>query len=319
MQLSVLMAVRDGARHVEAALESVLTQLPSDAEVIVVDDGSRDATPELLARAVAADARVRVAQQPARGLAAALNHGLSLARAPLVARQDADDLSRPGRLAAQVAVMTARPELAALGTSADVIDENGQPAGTLRAATGPDAVRAGLLSLRTTPVHGSMLLRREMVAAVGGYREAFRYGQDYDLWLRLVERYPIDNVPETYYQWRLDAGGVYRTRRARQLQYAAIARQFAEQRSAGADEYDTLARCDGDPDQFVLASRDAGAIRARWAELWLRGMGNSADVRREFRRAVARGALNMRTLGLALWTHAGLPWPGGAPLRATDA
>src|SRR5215470_6509872 len=99
-QVSVLMAVHDGAPWVKDAVASVLAQTLDDLELIVLDDGSTDATPALLGAIT--DRRVRVERRPRTGLTRALNEALALARAPIVARLDADDLALPERLARQV-------------------------------------------------------------------------------------------------------------------------------------------------------------------------------------------------------------------------
>src|SRR5687767_104254 len=101
--VSVLMSVRNGAPWVRDAVRSVLDQSAADLELIVVDDGSDDATPELLE--AVRDPRLRVELEPPRGLTASLNHALALARAPLVARLDADDVALPDRLARQRAFL----------------------------------------------------------------------------------------------------------------------------------------------------------------------------------------------------------------------
>src|SRR5215831_20796642 len=107
------MSVRNGAPWVRAAVESALAQTTSDLEVIVIDDGSTDQTPALLA--TLDDARLRVERQPPRGLTPSLNRALALARAPLLARLDADDLARPERLALQRAFFDAHPDVGLLG------------------------------------------------------------------------------------------------------------------------------------------------------------------------------------------------------------
>ena len=98
-RVSVLMGVRDGAAHVREAVDSILAQTLADLELIVVDDGSTDGTVAILS--AVRDPRVRVERRPPEGLTRALNHALGRARAPLVARLDADDVARPERLAPQ--------------------------------------------------------------------------------------------------------------------------------------------------------------------------------------------------------------------------
>jgi glycosyltransferase involved in cell wall biosynthesis len=317
-RISVVLAVRNGARHLEASVRSVLTQRFDDFELILVDDGSTDATPDILAALKRADPRVLVVRQEHRGLAASLNTGIGMARGIYVARQDADDVSSSDRFEKQVARLDRSPAIVAVGSSADVIDGSGAVVGALTAVVGPEAVRRGLLTLRSTPVHGSMMMRRDVVRAAGGYRGAFRAGQDYDLWLRLSASHDIDNLPDVLYRWRLDREGVYATRRAIQLKYAGIALALARERAGGdADSYELLDRCDGDLDAFAARYRLGAFVYAMWGELLLRGLGNSAAVRRYFRRALAGGYVRPRTACLFAWAHLGLPWPGGRPLRVS--
>lgn len=318
-RISVVLAVRNGARHLEESVRSVLTQRCQDFELIVVDDGSTDATPDVVAALQRVDSRVQVVRQEHRGLAASLNRGIEMARGIYIARQDADDVSLADRFEHQVSHLDRSPEIAALGSSADVIDGAGAVAGRLTAAAGPHLVRRGLLTLRSTPVHGSMMMRRHVVQALGGYRGAFRAGQDYDLWLRLSARHDIDNLPGVFYQWRLDREGVYTTRRATQLKYAGIALAMARERGDGdADSCELLDSCDGDLDAFAARYRLGPFVHAMWGELLLRGLGNSAAVRGYLRRALAGGDLRPWTVCLFGWTHLGLPWPGGRPLTVAD-
>src|SRR5262245_14197402 len=112
--ISVLMPIYNAGRFLPAAVESVLAQTFADFELIAIDDGSRDGSSEVLAQLAARDPRIRVFAQENRGIVATLNRALELARAPLVARMDADDLSRPDRFAKQIAFLRQHPEVAAV-------------------------------------------------------------------------------------------------------------------------------------------------------------------------------------------------------------
>jgi glycosyltransferase involved in cell wall biosynthesis len=319
-RVSVVLAVYNGERHLEASVRSILDQSFRDFELIVVDDGSNDGTTDILARAVRSDGRTVIVRQENRGLTVSLNRGIGLARGCYIARQDADDISLPARLQRQVAYLDAHPAVGALGTGADVIDGSGKIVGALGVALGAKAVTRGLLTLRSTPVHGSMMMRKSALDATGGYREAFPVGQDFDLWLRLSSHFEIDNLSDVLYQWRLDHGGVYVSRRATQLQYAGIALAFARERASGGhDSYDLLDSAGGDLDRFVARYRLGAFVHSLWGELWLRGLGNRARVRDQLRRAVLGGHVRPWTLCLLGWTHLGLPWPGGRPLALVDA
>lgn len=313
--LSVVLAVYNGARHLERSLQSVLSQSFADFELIVVDDGSTDATPAILAALTRADPRVIVLRQENRGLTASLNRGIALARGTYVARQDADDISKPERFARQIAYLETHPSVAALGTYAEVIDRSGMAVSRLAGACGAPAVTRGLMTLRRTPVHGSVMMRKNVLEAAGGYREAFRAGQDYDLWLRLISRFDVDNLPDVLYQWRMDHESVYTTQRATQLKYAGVALAMAHERAAyGQDSYELFAGAEGDWGGFASRYRLGGLLHAIWGELLLRGLGNSASVRTHFRQALRRGCVRPWPMFLLGWTHLGLPWPGGKPI-----
>src|SRR5512145_1176450 len=115
--VSILMPLRNEERFLPAALASLQRQTFSAWELLAVDDGSNDGTAVILAAAAATDPRIRVLQNPARGLVPALNHGLAACRAALVARMDGDDISHPERLATQVALLTTKKEIGLVACS----------------------------------------------------------------------------------------------------------------------------------------------------------------------------------------------------------
>jgi glycosyltransferase involved in cell wall biosynthesis len=180
--VSVLMAVRDGAPWVAEAAASVLGQTAGDLELIVIDDGSRDATADLLA--AIRDPRLRVERRAATGLTPSLNHALGLARAPLVARLDADDVALPDRLARQRSFLDANPDVGLLGGAAREVSASGEELAVRMPPSDDAALRAALI--RGNPfVHSAVMARRALVERVGGYDESVPVAQDYDLWMRL--------------------------------------------------------------------------------------------------------------------------------------
>lgn len=201
VRISVLLPVRDAEEHLAASLESLIHQSETRIEIIVIDDGSRDATPRLLAGMVARDPRIAVIRQPRDGLVAALNRGLALARAPLVARMDGDDIAHPERLARQAAFLAAHPDVAVVGSAIRVVDRRGHWLRDQAFPTEPAAV-ALALERANCLAHPSVMLRREMVLAVGGYRSAFVMAEDFDLWLRLSERHALANLPTPLLDYR---------------------------------------------------------------------------------------------------------------------
>lgn len=193
--VTVLMCVHDGERFVGEAIRSVLRQSWTDFEFLIVDDGSRDRTPEIIA--AFQDPRIRLLRNAQNlGLTRSLNRGLADARGTLVARQDADDVSHPERLEAQVAFLRSNPGVVLVGTQARTIDEHGRvsrPPGSERAST--DAGIRLQLMFDNAFVHTSVLFHRGIVwEELGGYDESYRTGQDFELWSRVAARYPVRNL-----------------------------------------------------------------------------------------------------------------------------
>src|SRR5262245_42523683 len=121
------MPVYNGVRYLERAVESVLSQTCTDFELIIIDDGSTDDSLAMLRRYEADDSRVRLVSRPNTGYVIALNEMVALARAPFMARMDADDVSLPGRFERQMTYMTEHPECVACGSRIMLIDSEGDP------------------------------------------------------------------------------------------------------------------------------------------------------------------------------------------------
>jgi glycosyltransferase involved in cell wall biosynthesis len=313
--VSVILPARNAERTIDAAVASVLQQSFSDFELIAVDDASSDGTLARLRGAAARDGRVRVLTGEGRGTTAAINHGVAIAVGRYIARQDADDVSMPRRFERQVAALDARARLCGVGTAAQVIDEAGAASRQLPMRYGAAAVKDGLQTARVSPVHGSMMIRRDRLDEVGGYRSAFVASQDYDLWLRLVERWDIDNIAEPLYGWRLTANSIYAAHRQAQLLYSGVALAFSAERARfGGDSYSLLEACGGDLETFAGRYRLEGMLQAIWGDLLFRGLGDAQLASRHLKRAVRRGYIRPRALLLGAWALLGLPWPGSRPL-----
>jgi glycosyltransferase involved in cell wall biosynthesis len=216
--VSVLMAVRDGAPWVAEATASVLGQTAGDLEFIVIDDGSRDATADLLA--TIRDPRLRLERRAAAGLTPSLNRALALARAPLVARLDADDVALPERLARQRAFLDAHSDVGLLGAAAREVSPSGEEL-AVRVPPSDDAtLRAALI--RGNPfVHSAVMARRALVERVGGYDASMPVAQDYDLWMRLARVTRLASLAEVLVVRRLVPGRVTARRDSERLRAEA--------------------------------------------------------------------------------------------------
>jgi glycosyltransferase involved in cell wall biosynthesis len=210
--VSVVLPVRDGARYLAAAIGSVLEQTHHELELVVVDDGSADATAAIVA--AVDDERVLLVRQDAGGVAAALDRGLAASSGPYVARMDADDLSLPERIARQLAFLERRPSVGLVVSGVQLIDEAGQDLDVLVLPARDADLRRRLL-LRNPITHGAVLMRREAVEGAGGYRSDYGANEDYDLWRRIARDWELAAMPDVLYRHRLHAAAVTETDRER--------------------------------------------------------------------------------------------------------
>ena len=194
------MTMFDAARHLRAAVESILGQTFGDFEFLIVDDGSGDDSAAIVESY--GDARIRlVRNERNKGQTPCLNQGLALARGTWVARQDADDLSLPRRLERQMERLRRDEKLALLGCQAWLVDDGGKFTGLLDVALGPESIEwAGLWE--NPFIHTAAIFRRDVVARLGGYDESFRICQDYDLWMRVAAEHATANLSERFTVYR---------------------------------------------------------------------------------------------------------------------
>lgn len=205
-RVSVLLPVFNAAATLTRALDSIRNQSLADLELIVVDDGSTDDSRKISDAAADQDPRIKVVKRSHEGLARTLNVGLAHARAPLIARMDADDESFPDRLRLQVGAMDADPDLDLLGCR---VEYGGDPESNAGYAHHIEWLN-GLLEhddiLRARFVespfaHPSVMFRRDAVERLGGYRDG-PFPEDYELWLRWMDAgIRTGKVPETLLRW----------------------------------------------------------------------------------------------------------------------
>jgi glycosyltransferase involved in cell wall biosynthesis len=204
-RVSVLLPVRDARATLPACLLSLSAQTLADHEVVAVDDGSQDGSGALLDEAARRDARVRVLRPPQRGLVAALNAAAGEARAPLLARLDADDVAHPQRLALQAERLDGDPATDVLGCRVRLVGEAGPGMRSyvewMNGLVDHEAISADLL-VESPLAHPSVMMRAGTLRALGGYRE-FDGPEDYDLWLRAhAAGHRFAKVAEVLLDWR---------------------------------------------------------------------------------------------------------------------
>ncbi len=208
-RVSVLLPVRDALPHLPVCLDSLAAQTLADHEVVAVDDGSRDGSAELLLSRAARDPRLRVRRTPPRGLVPALALALAEARAPLVARMDADDVARPERLALQAARLDSDGGVDVLGCRVEATAAPGERpgAGMVRYVEWSNSLLdhqaiARERFVEAPLVHPSVAMRTATLRRLGGWRDVSG-PEDYELWLRALSAgLRFAKLEEVLLEWR---------------------------------------------------------------------------------------------------------------------
>jgi hypothetical protein len=211
------MPVRNALPFLDVAIRSILDQSYTDFEFLIGDDGSTDGSREQLIAWARQDERIRLVLGAAggQGPAGSSNWITRLARSPIVARMDADDLSGPNRLRAQLAALDANPDAVLVGSLFDCID-----------AEGAIVRRASLRHLRDVHPgrqpfsHGSIMFRSEAFERAGGYRSSCDYWEDMDLYWRMADIGQLLVLPEAHYSYRFNPGHSRLTAQGRRVELA---------------------------------------------------------------------------------------------------
>ncbi|MEN9935455.1 MAG: hypothetical protein RLZZ387_2034 [Chloroflexota bacterium] len=232
--VSVIMPTYNYGRFLARAVESVLAQTWGDLELIIVDDGSTDGTPEVAAGL--RDPRVRYVRQPNQGPSAARNTGIARARGEYLAFLDADDVWLPEKLARQVALLAARPEAALVYGGCVYVDERGavlrRVAARLRGNLFVPLLRENVISGSAS----SALARVVCVRQVGGFPAGLHGNEDWLLWLRLAARWEVEAVDAVLAQITVHAASAstnqYRMARDRAVMLAVVQAEQSERYAA---------------------------------------------------------------------------------------
>lgn len=192
--VSVLMTVYNAGPYLDASIRSIVDQSFRDWEFLIVDDASTDASAGTAAEWAKRDPRIRLIPNAAnKGQTPCLNQGLREAKGEWIARQDADDLSRPERFARQLATVG---DSALIGTNGWIIDAQDRVIGLLDAPVTHESI-AWTSPFLNPFMHTAVMVRTSVIREeLGGYDESFRIAQDYDLWTRLLARHRTKNLAD---------------------------------------------------------------------------------------------------------------------------
>lgn len=201
--VSVVMPVRNALPFLDESVESILKQTFADFEFVILDDASTDGSTRALQAWAQRDARIRLFEVRRNlGLSGSSNFVVEQARAPVIARMDADDISHPERLRKQLAILRSHPDVALVGTLYEGINAEG------RRVRPRDRWRLARRSVFPPFPHGSAMFRRNIFEEIGGYRQACAGWEDQDLFLRIREHSRVVTLSETLYSYRFQVNSV---------------------------------------------------------------------------------------------------------------
>lgn len=204
--ITVVIPVYNGEKTIRETIQSVFNQSLSDLELLVINDGSTDSTLEVVSQIK--DERLKVYTYPNAGLAASRNRGISLAKSEYISFIDADDLWTPDKLESQLKALQENPKAAVVYSWTDWIDESSQSLGKGSHNTQNGEVLAQLL-LNDFVANGSnCLIKMQAFREVGGFDETLTAVEDWDMWLRLAERYQFVAVPSPQVLYRVTSNSM---------------------------------------------------------------------------------------------------------------
>ncbi|MBV9743964.1 MAG: glycosyltransferase family 2 protein [Acidobacteriia bacterium] len=219
-KVTVLTAVRNGARLLGETIESIRAQTFTDWEYIIVDDASDDQTAEVVEKATLREPRLRLIRRAtAGGPYAAANDGLRWARSDYIVRIDGDDLAPPGRIQQQYDFLEKNPQYRACVTFWQGFNQNGLIPGSVTPVPLSCGVFRWYLLLRSPSLHSAVCYQRSLMEELGGYRE-WPLSQDYRLWCELTRRNLLGVIPEVLCYVRSHPGRESLTKRSLQRKLA---------------------------------------------------------------------------------------------------
>ncbi len=204
-KVSVIMSVYNSEKFLKLALDSVLQQSYSDFELILIDDGSQDATKKIIESYASADSRIiPVFNQKNLGLTVNLNKAIKLSQGSYIARMDADDIALPKRFERQIEYLDTHPGIDLIGSAAIDVDENGIELQLRKSPKNHEEI-INLLPKANPIIHSTVLFRKDRFAEIGFYNESYRTTQDYEMWFRAAGKgLKFHNLQEVLLKYRMD-------------------------------------------------------------------------------------------------------------------
>lgn len=199
--ISVVLPVYNAEKYIRKSLESILAQTFTDFEILLVDNASTDSTIEILKSYT--DPRIRIIINPSNlGLIASLNIGLNSARGKYIARMDHDDIALPERFQKEYDFLESHQDIVLVGTWSNIMDSNENFIRIHKNPLQNNVIKYELM-FGNTITHPSIMMRRDIVNAVGGYDSAWINTEDYNLYSRLIRNHKLANIGEPLINYRV--------------------------------------------------------------------------------------------------------------------
>ena len=302
-KVTVLMSVYNGERFLDESVESILNQSFTDFEFLIINDGSTDSSQSILDNYVKQDPRIKLINQDNIGLSESLQKGISNSRGELIARQDAGDLSAYERLEKQVNAFEFNNELGLIGSYAAVVTSENKEVGLIEYPTDNLKIQEKLIDYNCF-CHGSVMFKKNCLKDTGSIRPEFKYSQDYDLWLRIAEKYDVTNLAQPLYKLRFLASSLTFANRYEQYKYSQFAKNLAIKRR---NETDNVIKSNNEIDDLrafaneefqenkksLREKRDLSNDYLYWGDILLKG-GEIKSSRKLLFEAVSSNPFNFR-------------------------
>ncbi|MFC2128718.1 glycosyltransferase [Bacteroidota bacterium] len=199
-KISVLLGVYNGEEYLHEAIDSILKQSFKNFEFIIINDGSNDNSVEIIKSYN--DSRIVLISQQNKGLPAALNQGLKIAKGKYIARMDADDISEPNRFLEQLLYMEKNPHCVVVASLYNMMTKEGEHLYVAENIIDNKELK-GALPYEAPFAHGSSLIRKKALKLINGYHIKMRFGQDMLLWIDLAELGDFSIIPKPLYNFRI--------------------------------------------------------------------------------------------------------------------
>lgn len=200
--VSVIIPCYNCERYVQQAVDSIINQTYSNLEILLADDGSNDGTNAILKRIAITDSRIKVIENESNlGIVETLNKLVKLSNGNYIARMDADDFSFPQRIEREVSLLENNPDVGICGCDAFIINENGKIVDKMIMPHSSKEIDA-FKQVDSPFIHPNILIRSHIIKSLL-YRKEYQSAEDYELWLRVLEKTHGENIQSPLFCYRI--------------------------------------------------------------------------------------------------------------------